>query len=172
MVILLGLVGIVNFLIVWELVLRVAFTFHTSALKMWSSTFEAWSWLVFGFYLIYWSFRGMELSLWVALGPYFQHQQHGYHWSNLTWFSKMYFSVPLLYLFIYLNLGHTPQCNGLDHLSEFETCPSYDESLTKAHLHDVSTFWVAEWGLFADEQKLGCHDCQRVFLILPRKFIH
>ena len=65
MVILLGLMRIVDFLVVLELVTGVAFTFHTSALEMWSTIFEAWS----RFFSIFY-FLGMEISSGVALSSF------------------------------------------------------------------------------------------------------
>ena len=46
---------------------------------------------------------------------------------------KYVFQCPTTFLSVYVNLLHTPQCYGLDLLLEFETCLSYDKSLTKAH---------------------------------------
>ena len=88
--------------------------------------------LFFGFYLIYWYFWGMAISLQVALGCLISGTNStDVAEGNLPWSFDMYFSAPLIYLLIYMNLVHTPPCNGLVLLPEFETCLSYDESLTK-----------------------------------------
>ena len=127
---------------------------------------KAWPWFFCGFYLIYWYFRGMEVSPTVALGSHICHQQYICCWSNLPWSSNMYFGVVLLYPLIDVNLFNTPQYNGLVLLLEFLTCPSYDESLTKVQQHNVSTFRVASliWSLVADRQRFVWYDCQMVLL--------
>ena len=39
----------------------------------------------------------------------------------------------------------------------------------KNHLHNISTFWVANWGLVVDGQKLEWHDCKRVLVNITVK---
>ena len=60
MIILPGIVRIVCFLVVFGLLIGVAFICCASTLEMWSTTLEAWSWFFCIFYLICWYFWGLR----------------------------------------------------------------------------------------------------------------
>ena len=94
--------------------------FCESVLKVWSTAFEAWSWLFWRFYfIVWWSSWGFGVTPWIF---HSQHQKHRYHWSNPPLFSSMYCGVLLLCSSISLSLDHIPWCNDLNLLQGFELC--------------------------------------------------
>ena len=145
------------------------FTFHTSTLEMWPTTFEAQSWSLCGFKFIdHWCFSGIEISSGETLALSYPAPNVGTLLKQ-SWCYSRHFSVHLPCSLVYWNLSHTPWCNGWNLLQVFETCQLCDGFLIKVCWHNLGTFQVACQNLVENRQRLRWHDCWKVLLTIVLK---